>query len=220
MSRRLILASASPRRRELLAAAGFQFEAISPSVVEISCAGLTVRELTLCNANRKGVAVASKFPDAVILAADTLVSIEGTIIGKPVDLREAAATLRHLSGRTHEVCSAVYIAAKTGVCCLTQTSAVRFRRLSERDIRNYLATIDPLDKAGAYAAQESGGQIIERIEGSYTNVVGLAMEEMVLTLRDFGIEPPRPNDGRRPRDRAGRDGVAAIAAAPGTKTRR
>ena len=131
MTRRLGLASASPRRRELRSAAGFQFEVISPLVSESFSRGLTLRELTLCNATRKGVAVACRSPGAIILAADTLVALHGRIIGKPVDLEDAAATLRRLSGHTHEVCSAVFISYGTRVRCFAVISVVRFRRVIE-----------------------------------------------------------------------------------------
>ena len=189
MTRRLVLASASPRRRELLSAAGFEFEVIAPSVSEISSRGLTLRELTLCNATRKGVEATRRLPGAVILAADTLVAVDGRVIGKPADLQDAAATLRRLSGRAHEVCSAVFVCEGTRICWFTEISSVRFRRLNESAIRSYLARINPLDKAGAYAAQGHGVEIIERIEGSFTNVVGLPMEKTSDALRSFGIEP-------------------------------
>jgi len=220
MTRRLVLASGSPRRYELLSAAGFEFEVISPSVSEISSRGLTLRELTLYNATRKGVAAAARSPGAVILAADTLVALRGRVIGKPADLQDAAATLRCLSGREHEVCSAVFICEGIRVCCFSEISSVRFRRLSERVIRNYLAKINPLDKAGAYAAQGHGADIIDRIEGSFTNVVGLPMEKTLRALSCFGIEPAAPTGARRPLDRRARGAEAVTAARRDTKTRR
>ena len=219
MTRRLVLASGSPRRYELLSAAGFEFEVSSPSVFEISSRGLTLRELTLYNATRKGVAAAARSPGAVILAADTLVALRGRVIGKPADLQDAAATLRCLSGRVHEVCSAVFICEGIRVCCFSEISSVRFRRLSERVIRNYLAKINPLDKAGAYAAQGHGADIIDRIEGSFTNVVGLPMEKTLRALSCFGIEPAAPTAARRPLDRGARGAEAVTAAKRDTKTR-
>lgn len=200
MTRRLVLASASPRRRELLSAAGFEFEVIAPSVSEISSRGLTLRELALCNATRKGLEATRRLPGAVILAADTLVAVDGRVIGKPTDLQDAAATLRRLSGRAHEVCSAVFVCEGTRICWFTEISSVRFRRLNESAIRSYLARINPLDKAGAYAAQGHGVEIIERIEGSFTNVVGLPMEKTSDALRSFGIEPTSPTVVPRPLD--------------------
>ena len=220
MTRRLVLASASPRRRELLSAAGFEFEVIAPSVSEISSRGLTLRELTLCNAIRKGVEAMRRSPGAVILAADTLVAVGERVIGKPADLQDAAATLRRLSGRAHEVCSAVFVCEGTRICWFTEISSVRFRRLNESAIRSYLARINPLDKAGAYAAQGHGVEIIERIEGSFTNVIGLPMEKTSDALRHFGIEPASSTVVPRPLDRAQRAGDAVSVARRDTKTRR
>jgi septum formation protein len=187
----LLLASDSPRRAALLAEAGFDFETVSPRIEEKFDVDLTLRELTMWNAIRKGTSVAQIRPDRVVLAADTLIALEGEVIGKPADFSEAAQILRRLSGRTHEVCSAVFI------CCLfagqsatvDEISHVRFRRLSTAKIDNYLARVDPLDKAGAYAAQGGGAEIIAKIDGSYTNVVGLPMEKTLVALAQFGIRP-------------------------------
>lgn len=220
MTRRLVLASGSPRRHELLSAAGFEFKVISPFVSEVSSPALTLREITLCNATRKGMAAAARLPGAIILAADTLVALQGRVIGKPADLQAAAATLRRLSGRAHEVCSAVFICEGTRVCCFTEISSVRFRRLSERAISNYLAKINPLDKAGAYAAQGHGAEIIDRIEGSFTNVVGLPMEKTLRALSYFGIEPAAPTAARQPLDRGMRGAEVVTAAGRDTETKR
>jgi septum formation protein len=191
VSATLVLASCSPRRAALLAKAGFEFESVSPRVAEKFDVDLTLRELTMWNAIRKGVPVARAYPDKIVLAADTLVAVDYEIIGKPADLEHAAQILRRLSGRTHEVCSAVFICRfSTGrSATFHEVSRVRFRRLSGATIKNYLAKVNPLDKAGAYAAQGSGAEIIAKIEGSYTNVVGLPMEKTVAALARFGIHP-------------------------------
>jgi len=175
----------------LLFEGGFDFEIASPHVAEKFDATLTLRELTLWNALRKGMSVAQTLPDAVVLAADTLVALDNQIIGKPADLSEAARMLRRLSGRTHEVCSAVAIYQQTSgrSAVFHDASRVRFRRLSNSTIENYLAKIGPLDKAGAYAAQGSGAEIIAKIEGSFSNVVGLPMEKTIAALAKFGIRP-------------------------------
>jgi septum formation protein len=154
-------------------------------------AALTLRELTLWNAFRKGMSIAQTRPDAVVLAADTLVALDNQVIGKPADLNEATRMLRRLSGRTHEVCSAVAIYQQTSgrSAVFHDVSRVRFRRLNEAAIKNYVAKVAPLDKAGAYAAQGSGAEIIAKIEGSFTNVVGLPMEKTVAALAKFGIRP-------------------------------
>ena len=187
----LVLASDSPRRAALLAEAGFDFETVSPRIEERFDVDLTLRELTMWNAIRKGTSVARMRPDRVVLAADTLIALEDKVIGKPADLSEATQILRRLSGQTHEVCSAVFIYrfAAGQAATFHEFSSVRFRRLTEAKIDKYLAKVDPLDKAGAYAAQGCGAEIIAKIDGSYTNVVGLPMEKTLAALAQFGIQP-------------------------------
>lgn len=188
---RFVLASGSPRRRQLLEEAGYSFEIISPPDDEVSHDWLTIRELTTWNATRKAWRVSETFPDAVVLAADTLVTIDGRVLGKPFDLEDAVKTLQQLSGRAHEVWTAVCLrhATRGKAQNFHEISRVHFRKLSEPGIRKYLAKIDPLDKAGAYAAQGHGTEIIERIEGSFSNVVGLPMEKTTDALRAFGVTP-------------------------------
>jgi len=188
-----VLASTSPRRATLLTESGFEFEIASPRVAEKFDATFTLRELTLWNAIRKGMSVVQTRPDAFVLAADTLVALENQIIGKPADLSEAAQMLRRLSGRTHEVCSSVAIYRQTSgmSAVFHDVSRVRFRRLTNAAIESYLSKVRPLDKAGAYAAQGSGAEIIAKIEGSFTNVVGLPMEKTTEALARFGIRPKR-----------------------------
>jgi septum formation protein len=188
---RFILASGSPRRRQLLEEAGYEFEVIAPPVEEVSHDWFTIREVTLCNATRKALFVAQTLPSAVVLGADTLVSIDDQVLGKPADFKEATQILRRLSGRSHAVWTAVCIchsaSGKSQTFCVG--SEVEFRNLTDRAIRDYLEKIDPLDKAGAYAAQGYGKEIIQRIEGSYSNVVGLPMERTLPALAAFGITP-------------------------------
>jgi septum formation protein len=185
----LVLASGSPRRRGLLAEAGFRFDVVAPEVREISTSDLTVAELTACNALRKARAVAREYPNDVVLAADTVVSLGIETFGKPADMQDARRMLRRLSDRTHEVYSAVFVCQRSSGRrhAFYEVARVRFRRLSESAISNYFAKIDPLDKAGAYAAQGHGTEIIERIDGSFTNVVGLPMDKTIRVLRDFGV---------------------------------
>ena len=189
MAPRFILASGSPRRRRLLKEAGYEFEIVSPPGKEVAHEWLTIRELTICNATRKALRVAETLPDAIVLAADTLVTIDGQVLGKPADIEDAVRILRRLSGRTHEVWTAVFIrhAARGQSHSFHEISRVHFRKLSDPAIRDYLAKVNPLDKAGAYAAQGHGTEIIERIEGSYSNVVGLPMEKTTRALRLFGV---------------------------------
>ena len=192
---RLILASASPRRRQLLSNAGFRFEIVAPGVAEISSGTLTVRETTCWNALRKGLAVARAHPGDVVLAADTLVALDRRTIGKPADSAQAARMLRRLSDRTHAVATSVFIGhlhrgrAET----FSEISRVVFKKLSEQKIKNYLAKIDPFDKAGAYAAQGHGREIIARIIGSRSNVIGLPLEKTRAALARFDIRPVSPN---------------------------
>ena len=186
---RFVLASASPRRRQLLEEAGYAFEVVSPQVEEVSSGWLTIRELTVCNATRKAWSVAQTFPSAVVLGADTLVTIDGQVLGKPADFPEARKILRRLSGRCHAVWTAVclchWAVGKSQSLCVM--SRVEFRDLTDRAIKSYLKKVNPLDKAGAYAAQGHGKEIIKCIDGSYSNVVGLPMEATARVLRAYGI---------------------------------
>ena len=190
---RLVLASTSPRRQQLLAESGFAFETVTPSVQEVSSRHFSLCEATSWNALRKGLAVARDQPDNVILAADTLVALDGRVIGKPADRAEAALILRRLSGRTHIVASSVFIGHLRGGRSenFTVLSRVVFKKLTDRAIKEYLAKVNPLDKAGAYAAQGDGDVVIARIVGSRSNVIGLPMEETVAALARFGIRGRR-----------------------------
>lgn len=187
----LLLASASPRRRDLLLEAGFDFEVFSPRVAETLDGTLTLRELTALNAMRKGMAAAGLQPDKIVLAADTLVAVENEVLGKPNDMDEAVAMLARLAGRAHEVCTSVFICqlSRTRSASFCEISCVHFKELTREKIDNYLGQVNPLDKAGAYAAQGFGNTIIEKIDGSYTNVVGLPMEQTIRALAEFGITP-------------------------------
>jgi septum formation protein len=187
----LVLASGSPRRRQLLSEAGYEFEVVSAPVEELSHDWLSARELTIWNAARKTAAACKMAPNAVLLAADTLVAVDGEVLGKPADFEHAVEILRRLSGRVHEVWTAVRIVdpARRRSQSFHEMSRVHFRSLDDRVIRDYLAKIDPLDKAGAYAAQGDGQDIIQKIEGSYTNVVGLPMEKTSRALALFGVTP-------------------------------
>lgn len=181
----LILASASPRRRELLARHSVPFEVITRPCVESESPDLSARELARWNAHRKAAVVAALHPGRLVLGADTVVSLDGVSLGKPRDLAEAEAMLCRLAGRTHQVV--------TGVCLLRKTppqtrlfyeqTQVTFRPLSLAQIRRYLGLIQPLDKAGAYALQDHGDLIVREVHGSYSNVVGLPMERVERELR-------------------------------------
>lgn len=187
----LLLASNSPRRRKLLFEAGFEFERFAPDVPESFDSHLTLSELTALNATRKALAAARANPRKVVLAADTLVAIDDRVLGKPKDVADAVFMLERLSGEVHEVCTSVFIChlARARSTTFSEVSRVCFRRLTGTEIERYLAKVNPLDKAGAYAAQGFGSEIIERIDGSFTNVVGLPMEKTVPALAEFEILP-------------------------------
>lgn len=181
----LILASASPRRRQLLAEYGYAFTVQPADVEEVMPPDLTVAEITLYNARMKAQAVAERNPDAVVLGVDTLVALDGVNLGKPADLDEAFGMLTRLSGRIHEVYSGVWAARRRDKLerGLVEVSRVKFRPFDAAQIRRYMERIHPLDKAGAYAAQdEEPGSIVESIEGSRTNVVGLPMDALAKML--------------------------------------
>ncbi len=181
----MVLASASPRRVFLLRELGANFETLPADVEELtSDAGLPPEELALENARRKARAVAVYRPETVVLGADTIVAFENRIFGKPRDFAEAEAMLCALGGREHRVVTAVCLVRK----CVSQevtfceTSYVTLRNLSEPQRRVYLQRIQPLDKAGAYAAQDDRGELIASLRGSVSNVIGLPLEALRLHL--------------------------------------
>jgi septum formation protein len=187
---RLILASRSPRRRALLEEAGYRVECDPEDVGELTAHDESPAHLALDNARRKSLAVAARRADDVVLGADTIVVLDGEIFGKPRDLDHAFAMLSRLAGRIHEVITGVCVVcrAQRARVEFSETTRVRFRALDAGAIRDYLARIEPLDKAGAYAAQDDGGRIIECVEGSFSNVVGLPMERTRATLDgQFGL---------------------------------
>lgn len=181
---RIILASASPRRKELLEAAGYDIT-VRPSDVEELMSGLSPRELVAANAEKKALHVADALPGELVLGADTLVVLAGEILGKPRDMEDAFGMLARLSGRTHEVLTGVCLTrgGSTRRCVFVDSTLVAFRRLDPAAITAYLADVNPLDKAGAYAAQEDRGRLIERIEGSIENVIGLPVTRVAEALR-------------------------------------
>lgn len=179
----IVLASSSPRRRELLAHAGLVFETIHSPAEEIHDAGIHPERLCEMNAALKAAAVAAQRRDSIVIGADTLVFIDGQPLGKPADLDEARAMLRRLAGRTHMVCTGVcLISPDGGRRVFHETTRVTFRPLGEADIEAYLAVANPLDKAGGYGIQESGDMIVAGIEGGYDNVVGLPVGRVLEAL--------------------------------------
>lgn len=188
--RRLVLASASPRRRDLLGGAGFEV-IIRPADVEELTGGLSPRDLVLANAEMKALSVAAVTAGDLVLGADTVVVLDGEILGKPRDLAHAAEMLARLGGRVHEVLTGVCLLRGGAVsrCSFVESTRVSFRALDRAMIADYLDDIDPLDKAGAYAAQEDRGRLIERIEGSLENVIGLPVARVLEAIETHFTEP-------------------------------
>ena len=187
----LVLASTSPRRRDLLQGHGFVFETIVTDVEEISDPSLGPVRLVEKNARLKAMPVAERHPDSVVIGADTVVAFGKTILGKPADLREAAGMLELLNGQEHTV--------HTGVCLIhartqrivefVETTRVRFHALTLEQRVEYHRRINPLDKAGGYAAQDDDGQLIAETTGSFSNVIGLPMEALTQRLLEFAVKP-------------------------------
>ncbi len=183
-----ILASSSPRRRELLDGLGVAFD-IRPAVGEEHPApGLSGEETAAALSRAKCLEVASAAEwDAVVVAADTVVCLDGAILGKPHDEADAARMLRALSGREHTVCTGVTVASGGRTVTGCETTRVRFRALSDEEIAAYIATGEPMDKAGAYGIQGRAALFVEGIDGDYFNVVGLPLCKLEKILKSFGF---------------------------------
>lgn len=185
---RLVLASASPRRRELLAGLGVGFEVYPVHADESPLPGEAPADLALRLARDKARAARRALgAGPPVLAADTVVALDGQVFGKPADAAEAAAMLAALSGRAHRVYTAVSLAADGREDDAVSESLVRFRPLSAAEIEAYVATGEPMDKAGAYAVQGLGGIFVEHLEGSYSGVVGLPLFETAALLARAGL---------------------------------
>lgn len=185
----LILASASPRRRELLRQIGIPFTVEVAAVQENEAPDHDPRELVLENAALKADAISQGHPHAWVLGADTTVCVDETVLNKPADLAEAKAMLRRLSGRTHTVFTGLALRHRSQGVRLDRgvESRVVFRTLTEEVIETYLSRVHPLDKAGGYAIQEHGDLIVERYEGSLSNIIGLPLDETKQILTAGGL---------------------------------
>jgi len=186
---KLILASSSPRRAEVLADAGFTFEVVAARVDESRRTGEQAEAYVRRLAEAKARAVAGGVsPPAIVIAADTVVVMDGEVLGKPVSAEDAGRMLRRLSGRTHQVLTGLAVLKIPGGAARVEieTTRVTFAPLTEAEIEAYVASGEPLDKAGAYAIQGRGGRLVARVEGCYFNVVGLPLARLYRILREMG----------------------------------
>jgi septum formation protein len=183
----VVLASGSPRRRDLLREAGLHFTVSPATAPEIHDPALGLAGLVMANARTKALEAAAQHPRSIVIGADTLVWLDGQPLGKPAGAEDAADMLGRLSGRVHEVATGVHLLRLEPRVQVEfhEITRVRFRRLGVAHIRAYLARVDVLDKAGAYALQEHGEMLVESVEGSRSNVVGLPVERTLAALRRF-----------------------------------
>jgi len=188
----IYLASQSPRRAELLRQIGVEFKVTATDIDERVNAGESpeayVSRLAQSKARVAAAEIGTSHSDWVVLAADTTIAIDGDIIGKPEDVAHCHCILHRLSGREHQVLTAVAVATQDRIECRLTHNWVTFRALAEHEVQRYCATSEPMDKAGAYAIQGKAAIFIERLEGSYSAVMGLPLCETAELLQDAGIE--------------------------------
>ena len=183
----LVLASASPRRQELLRNVGITFEVQPADIPEDPLPGEGAKECAERLAREKALAVARQRPQDCVLGADTVVVVDGELLGKPSGAADAARMLRRLSGREHQVITGVCLVAGGQCSVASETTSVTMSEISENEIPGYVASDEPLDKAGAYAIQGIASRWIPRIEGDYSNVVGLPVALVWRMLRETGV---------------------------------
>ncbi len=186
----IILASASPRRKEILEKTGLKFKVYESDYEENMEIGLNPHELAICHSVGKARAVARRYKNALIISADTIVVLKSRVFGKPRSKKEAKEMLKSLSGKTHTVITGYTIMdAETGKkLSRAVESKVFFKRLNEDEIETYIKSGEPLDKAGAYGVQGLGAVIVKRIEGDFFNVMGLPLNSVAESLKKFGIK--------------------------------
>jgi septum formation protein len=189
VSQEFILASSSPRRRELLSSLGLQFQVVPAEIREIPSPHEAARDFAVRVAEKKALVVGTEYPHAWVIAADTIVAVEGEILGKPRDREDAKRMLLQLADREHVVLTGYVLlntAARKKLGGVEETR-VKINALEEREIAWYINTGEPFDKAGGYAIQGKGAFMVEWIEGSYTNVVGLPLCQLIRLFKDAGI---------------------------------
>ena len=183
----LILASGSPRRKELLETAGLKFRIIVADIVESIPDGAAPEDAVKSLAFQKAKAVAELHPESVVIGSDTVVVSGGRILGKPKDEADAENMLRELSGKIHKVCTGVAIISKDRTVNFCETTEVEFHALNDKEISDYVKSGEPMDKAGAYGIQGKGCVLVKRINGDYFNVVGLPVSKVYKELDSFNI---------------------------------
>lgn len=184
-TKKLILASKSPRRQKLLREYGFVFDIVESQCQEADCVpGTLAYDIPLINAKAKAREVSEQFSDAIVIGADTVIILDNRLLGKPRDLHHAVNMLKMLSGCEHEVISSIALLRQRDnfVCCFSETTKVRFKVLNDETIAHYLDKVNVLDKAGAYALQKHGDMFIESIEGENENVIGLPRKRLIEAL--------------------------------------
>ncbi|HLM79293.1 MAG TPA: Maf family protein [Terriglobales bacterium] len=184
----LVLASASPRRQELLRSAGINFEVQPADIPENALPGEAAKDCAERLAREKALAVARQRPHDCVLGADTVVVVDGQLLGKPSDAADATRMLRLLSGREHQVITGVCLVVSAQPSIASETTLVTVSEITEKDIADYIASGEPIDKAGAYAIQGLASRWIPRIEGDYSNVVGLPVALVLRMLRERASE--------------------------------
>ncbi len=191
MFQKVILASGSPRRRELMTRIGINFQYVTSKAIEDMNPEIPVGDLTIKNAAMKGYDVANIYDEAFIIAADTIVSCEGQIFGKPRGEEDVMSTLQFLRNKKHQVTTGVAIINKRAAVCerFFRTTDVYFKNYSDNFIKWYINSEEPFDKAGSYAIQGKGCLMVEKIDGCYDNVVGLPVAELFERLIKFGVRP-------------------------------
>jgi len=188
----MYLASKSPRRRALLARLGVDFDVLDIDVPEIRTQGERAEDYVQRVAREKARAGLARAPEAIVLGADTEVVLDDHVFGKPRDKADAAAMLRRLSGRTHEVLTALVLVSKTREASALSRTKVSFSTLTEPDIAAYLASGEPMGKAGGYAIQGAAERFVHHLAGSFSGVMGLPLHETAQLVRQFGIIPGFP----------------------------
>ncbi len=190
MSRNIVLASESPQRKKILSGLGVHFTSMPPDSVETMTANPYFSQIAFENSYKKAFSVSEKYPDSLVIGADTVIEFEGKAIGKPSDIEDAFRILKSLSGMTHHVLTAVTILHwnESIRCVFGDVTEIKMKKSDDMTIKKYIDTVRTIDKAGAYAIQDNGDMLIESISGSFSNVVGLPSEKLSRALCSLGCQ--------------------------------